>query len=317
MGRAEIEAFLSHLAIEEKVAAATQNQAFNAILFLYRTVLETPIDFPIQAFRARRPKRVPTVLSRDEVQRVLACLTGSQALMAKLLYGSGVRASELLRLRVKDLDFALRQVVVRDGKGSKDRFTILPDSLVEPLRSHLQRIKRIHEQDLQRGGGSTDPRAGVIRRHHLSPSSLQKAVRRAARLAGIDKRVSCHTFRHSFATHLLEAGYDIRTVQELLGHKDVKTTMIYTHVLNRGGLAVRSPLDAAAGAGPDRSLRERRTEAEIKPTAGLEPRTLYLHSMKIRPSSLAVTVTDPLDSLLTLPEQLAAPTALLRAARSN
>jgi len=294
MGRAEIEAFLTHLALEKKVAAATQNQAFNAILFLYRTVLETPIDFPIQAVRARRPKRVPTVLSREEVQRVLACLTGSQALMAKLLYGSGLRASELVRLRVKDLDFALRQIVVREGKGAKDRFTILPDSLVEPLRSHLQRIKRIHEQDLQRGYGSahlpyalerkypgadrewiwqyvfpshvlsTDPRVGVIRRHHLSPSSLQKAVRRASRLAGIDKRVSCHTFRHSFATHLLEAGYDIRTVQELLGHKDVKTTMIpsaslrtgYTHVLNRSGMAVRSPLDMGLEPIPSRTLRE-------------------------------------------------------------
>ena len=298
LGRTEIEAFLSHLALQQKVAASTQNQAFNAILFLYRTVLEAPIDFPIQAVRARRPKRVPTVLSREEVQQVLTCLTGSQALMTKLLYGSGLRASELVRLRVKDLDFALKQLVVRDGKGGKDRTTMLPDSLVDPLRANLQRVKRIHEHDLQKGYGSVhlpyalerkcpgadrewiwqyifpsqvlsaDPRSGVIRRHHLDPSTLQKAVRQAAKLAGIEKRVTCHTFRHSFATHLLEAGYDIRTVQELLGHKDVKTTMIYTHVLSRGGLAVRSPLDAVAGTGPSRSLRERKVGWATTPKLG-------------------------------------------------
>jgi integron integrase len=207
--------------------------------------------------------------------------------MTQLLYGGGLRAMECARLRVKDLDFSLREIVVRDGKGAKDRFTILPDALVGPLQDQLQLTKRIHEQDLRQGYGAVhlpfalerkfpaanrewirqyvfpsrrlalDPRAGVVRRHHVSPSALQKHVSHAAKLAGVQKRVTCHTFRHSFATHLLEAGYDIRTVQELLGHKDVKTTMIYTHVLKRGGFAVKSPLDAITGASEDRSLRER------------------------------------------------------------
>lgn len=283
MGRAEIEAFLTHLAVKDHVAASTQNQALSAIVFLYRTVLDRPLEFPIDSVRARRPRTIPTVLSREELHRVLACLSGRHKLMVQLLYGGGLRASECARLRVKDLDFALRQIVVRDGKGAKDRFTILPQTLAAELRDHLQRAKRMHEQDLRRGLGavhlpyslerkypgaqrewiwqyvfpsrqlSTDPKTAVTRRHHVSPSAMQKAVRKAAKLAQIDKRVTCHTFRHSFATHLLEDGYDIRTVQDLLGHKDVKTTMIYTHVLKRGGFAVRSPLDRESGA---RKLRE-------------------------------------------------------------
>jgi integron integrase len=277
MGRAEIEAFLSHLAERKNVAASTQNQALSAILFLYRSVLDKPPDFPIDAVRARRSKTVPTVLSRNEARLTLSCLSGRHLLMGDLLYGSGLRATECVRLRVKDLDFALHQVVVRDGKGAKDRFTVLPQSLIEPLRIHFLRVKLIHQRDLSEGHGAVhlphslsrkypsadkewiwqyvfpsrrlapDPRSGVIRRHHMSPSSLHKAVKSAAHLAKIEKRVTCHTFRHSFATHLLEDGYDIRTVQDLLGHKDVKTTMIYTHVLKRGGFAVRSPLDPREG----------------------------------------------------------------------
>jgi integron integrase len=287
MGGAEVEAFLSHLAIRDQVSASTQNQALNALLFLYRTVLDRPLNMTIDAARARRPHRVPTVLSRSEAQQVLSCLSGQHALMAKLLYGSGLRASECARLRVKDLDFSLRQLTVHDGKGQKDRFTILPDALNSPLQEHLQRVRRLHQQDLRRGHGAVylpfalelkypsantewiwqyvfpsarlalDPRAGVLRRHHLSASTLQKAVRQAAQLAGIQKHVTCHTFRHSFATHLLEAGYDIRTVQDLLGHKDVSTTMIYTHVLKRGGLAVRSPLDLGTQATPMATAEDR------------------------------------------------------------
>ena len=230
---------------------------------------------PIDALRARKPKRLPTVLTKEEARRVIACLPAGSTLqlMAKLLYGSGLRLMECVRLRVQDLDFAMRTITVRDGKGHQDRVTMLPDSIIPHLQEHLQHVRRIHEQDLANGYGavylpdalerkypnankewgwqyifpadhlSKDPRTGIVRRHHVHESTLQKAVRAAARAAGIDKRVSCHTFRHSFATHLLQDGYDIRTVQELLGHKDVRTTMIYTHVLNRGGLAVRSPLD--------------------------------------------------------------------------
>ncbi len=272
MGHAEVTAFLTHLAVDEHVAASTQNQALSALLFLYREVLHQDIGL-VDAVRAKKPRRLPTVLTKDEVQQVLMHLTGTHQLMAKLLYGSGLRLMECVRLRVKDVDFAQQQIIVREGKGMKDRVTMLPTSLIEPLQEQIQRAKRIHEADLQKGYGavylpfalerkyphahrewiwqyvfpatklSQDPRSGVTRRHHLHESSLQKAVKRAAQQAGIAKRVTCHTFRHSFATHLLENGYDIRTVQELLGHKDVKTTMIYTHVLNRGGLAVRSPLD--------------------------------------------------------------------------
>jgi integron integrase len=273
MGRAEIEAFLTYLAVERKVSASTQNQAFSALLILYRDVLNKNLDFPIDSVRAKRPKRLPTVLTKEEVSKIIGCLSSLPQLMAKLLYGSGLRLMECVRLRIKDIDFAQHQIIVRDGKGMEDRVTMLPASLVLPLKEHLQRVKRLHEKDLARGYGSVylpfalerkypnanrewiwqyvfpsarlakDTRSGIVRRWHMSDRSLQKAVNIAARLAGINKHVGCHTFRHSFATHLLQNGYDIRTVQELLGHKDVKTTMIYTHVLNRGGLAVRSPID--------------------------------------------------------------------------
>ena len=273
MGVPEVEAFLTHLALERKVAASTQNQALSALLFLYREVLRQPLE-SVDAVRARKPERLPTVLTKSEALRVLNGMSGMPQLMGKLLYGSGLRALECVRLRVKDLDFERRCLTVRDGKGEKDRVTMLPEGVLTPLTEHLARVKQVHDKDLRDGYGavylpyalavkyphanqewcwqyafpakslSIDPRTGLTRRHHLSESNLQKAVRAAARLAGItDKPVGCHTFRHSFATHLLEVGYDIRTVQELLGHKDVKTTMIYTHVLNRGGLAVRSPLD--------------------------------------------------------------------------
>jgi len=273
MGVPDIEAFLTHLAQDENVAASTQNQAFNALLFLYRNVLHVELDAPIQALRAKRAQHFPIVLSKDEATRVLAGLQGLHQLMARLLYGSGLRLMECLRLRVKDIDFEQSQIVVRQGKGEKDRLTILPTSLVAPLKAQIAFVRQQHARDLADGVGSvelpfalarkypnadkelawqyvfpsdrlsTDPRSGVVRRHHLDPSGLQRAVKAAATLAKINKPVSPHTFRHCFATHLLEAGYDIRTVQELLGHKDVKTTMIYTHVLNRGPKAVRSPLE--------------------------------------------------------------------------
>ena len=272
MGAPEVQAFLTHLAVEQNVAASTQNQALSAILFLYREVLHQDLG-PINALRAQKPKRLPTVLTKEEVRRVIAQMSGIHRLMAQLLYGAGLRLMECVRLRVKDIDFEYKTITVRDGKGEEDRVTMLPDSLITPLQEHLQRVKRLHEEDLARGYGavylpyalerkypnanrdwlwqyvfpsdrlSVDPRAGVVRRHHVDESNLQRAVREAAQKAGLQKRVTCHTFRHSFATHLLENGYDIRTVQELLGHKDVRTTMIYTHVIQRGGLAVRSPLD--------------------------------------------------------------------------
>jgi len=269
----EISSFLTYLAVRENVAASTQNQALNALVFFFRHVLKKSFDAPFHPVRAKRPIRLPTVLSKSEVHQVLDRLSGSYALMAHLLYGSGLRMMEVLRLRVKDLDFDQNQIVIHDGKGFKDRVTMLPESLRQPLRQHLERVREMHEADLSRGFGSVylpyalerknpgaarewkwqfvfpsdrlsdDPRTGVHRRHHADESGLQKEIRKAARDAGIQKPVGCHTFRHSFATHLLEAGHDIRTVQELLGHKDVRTTMIYTHVLNRGGLGVVSPLD--------------------------------------------------------------------------
>ena len=273
MGNAEVEAFITHLATRRKVAASTQNQALSAIIFLYKEVLGQPLD-SVKVVRARKPKRIPTVLTKDEALRIINAMTGTYRLMAKLLYGSGLRLNECIRLRVKDLDFERQSITVRDGKGDKDRITILPESLLAPFKEHLRHVEQIHQKDLENGFGtvylpgalekkypnanrewawqfvfpsktiSLDPRSGVQRRHHIADSSLQKAVRAGAKLAGItDKPVGPHTFRHSFATHLLQNGYDIRTVQELLGHKDVKTTMIYTHVLNKGGLAVRSPLD--------------------------------------------------------------------------
>jgi len=273
MGAVEIETFLTHLAKEDNVSASTQNQALNALLFLYRSVLKIDLAIPIHALRAKRSEHLPTVLSKEETAQVLSGMHGLHQLMAKLLYGSGLRLMECLRLRVKDIDFEQSQIIVREGKGEKDRATMLPSSLVEPLKTQIAYIRNLHELDLEQGFGSvelpfalarkypnadkefawqyifpsdrrsTDPRSGIIHRHHLDPSGLQRAVRAAAKLAKIDKPVSPHTFRHCFATHLLEAGYDIRTVQELLGHKDIKTTMIYTHVLNRGPKAVRSPLD--------------------------------------------------------------------------
>jgi integron integrase len=274
MAAPEVEAFLTHLAVHDKVAASTQNQALSALLFLYRHVLRAELAEPLAPLRARKSKRLPVVLTSAEARRVLQQFTGPYSLMAGLLYGSGLRLMECLRLRVKDIDFQKNQIVVRQGKGEKDRVTMLPASLAEPLRQHLRDVRRLHQADLAEGGGavllpyaldrkypgaerewgwqyvfpsaqlSRDPRTGAVRRHHVDETSLGKAVKRAARAAAIAKPVGCHTFRHSFATHLLENGYDIRTVQELLGHRDVKTTMIYTHVLNRGGLAVRSPLDS-------------------------------------------------------------------------
>lgn len=273
MGAPEIEAFLSHLALDRNVAASTQNQARSALLFLYRHVLQQESLALDNVVQATKPQRLPTVLTRDEVQQVIDQLTGVHQLMVKLLYGSGLRLLECLRLRVKDIDFSKRQLIVREGKGDKDRVSLLPSTLVRPLEAQLASTKLLHEADLGKGYGevylpyalaekypnapkewawqyvfpadklSIDPRSNKIRRHHYLESTLQKAVRQAALRTGIPKPISCHTFRHSFATHLLEAGYDIRTVQELLGHEDVSTTMIYTHVLNKGPLGVRSPLD--------------------------------------------------------------------------
>ncbi|WP_169802981.1 integron integrase [Thauera butanivorans] len=272
-GAAQVKAFLQALAVQGQVAANTQNQALNALVFFYAQVLEQPLG-ELGAFaRAKRPQRLPVVLTADEVRRLLAALQGMPATMAALLYGTGMRLMECLRVRIKDVDFAYGQIVVRDGKGQKDRVVPLPQRLVEPLRQHLEKVRTLHRDDLALGAGAVylpdalarkypgaarewgwqyvfpasrlaaDPRGGTVRRHHLHESSLQKAVHAAAKAAGIDKPVSCHALRHSFATHMLEGGYDIRTVQELLGHADVKTTMIYTHVLNRGGLGVVSPLD--------------------------------------------------------------------------
>ncbi len=273
MGGAEIEGFLSHLAVNEKVSASTQNQAFNALLFLYREVLKIGLDESINAVRAKKPQYLPTVMTKEETMRVIAAVPPEHQLMVKLVYGSGLRLMECLRLRVKDIDFGNNHIVVRDAKGMKDRVTVLPENLKASLSKHLERVRLVHNDDLAKGHGSvylpyalerkypkagfewawqyvfpagnrsTDPRSGVIRRHHVSENSLQRAVKEAVRIAGIAKSVSVHTFRHCFATHLLEANYDIRTVQELLGHKDVSTTMIYTHVLNKPGISVRSPLD--------------------------------------------------------------------------
>ena len=273
MGASEIRAFLTHLAVHDKVAASTQNGALCALLFLYRHVLKQPFPELEGIERAKRPRRVPTVFTREEAAAVLAQLTGVNRLMASVLYGAGLRLMECVRLRVKDLDWGYHQMTVRDGKGGQDRVTMLPHALAEPLQRHLSKVKLVHEEDLAEGYGdvylpyafdrkephagkswlwqyafpaakrSIDPRSGIERRHHISESTLQKAVQDAIHRTGIPKRGSCHTLRHSFATHLLENGYDIRTVQELLGHKDVRTTMIYTHVLQRGGKGVRSPLD--------------------------------------------------------------------------
>jgi integron integrase len=272
MGEPEIGSFLTHLAVDSNVAASTQNQALSALLFLYQQVLDRKLEF-IAVERVRRPPKLPVVLTRAEARAVLAHLKGDYRIMAHLLYGSGLRLLECLRLRVKDVDFGYHQITVREGKGMRERITILPKRLCRPLQSHLARVKELHEQDLAHGSGSVylpgalhrkypkvarewpwqyvfpaenlsvDPRNGETRRHHVGEKNLQNAVKQAVRAARITKAASCHTFRHSFATHLLENGYDIRTVQELLGHKDVATTMIYTHVCNKPGLAIRSPAD--------------------------------------------------------------------------
>ena len=273
MGEGEVGAFLTHLAVKDKVAASTQNQALSALLFLYRNVLKREFGWLDNVERAKRSQRLPVVCTKEEVRAVLSRLDGRKCLMANLLYGAGLRLMECVRLRVKDIDFGYHQITLRDAKGRKDRLTVLPGALIDDLQRHLTKVKALHEQDLKEGFGnvylpfalerkypsanrewgwqyvfpaskrSIDPRSGVERRHHIQERALQRAVRQAIRNAGIQKGGSCHAFRHSFATHLLEDGYDIRTVQELLGHKDVRTTMIYTHVINKGGRGVQSPLD--------------------------------------------------------------------------
>jgi integron integrase len=274
MGAAEIEQFLNYLAVEKRVAASTQNQALSALIFLYRAVLRLDLEWMKNLERAKKPARLPVVMTEAEVGRVLAHLDGRNWLMASLLYGAGLRLMECVRLRVKDIDFQYRQITVRDGKGNKDRVTMLPAASAGLLKQHLKKVSTLHVQDKAAGyegvylpyaldrkyknaskdwgwqyvfpatKPSIDPRTGKERRHHIDEKSLQRAVKNAVRSAQIHKPASCHTFRHSFATHLLKSGQDIRTVQELMGHKDVSTTMIYTHVLNRGGRGVRSPLDA-------------------------------------------------------------------------
>jgi integron integrase len=273
MGAAEAEAFLTHLAVEGSVSASTQNQALSALLFLYREVLGMELPWLDDVVRAKKPQRLPSVLNRDEVALVLERMDGTYGLMARLLYGTGMRLMECCRLRVKDIDFRQREILIRDGKGAKDRVTMLPGALIKPLHEHLEKRRRLFEDDLVKGMAevylpdalarkypnaaqewiwqyvfpsgiySVDPRSGRERRHHIDEKLLQRAMKKAVSASGITKFATPHTLRHSFATHLLEGGYDIRTVQELLGHSDVSTTMIYTHVLNKGGRGVVSPLD--------------------------------------------------------------------------
>lgn len=273
MGAAEIEAFLTHLAVKGRVSASTQNQAKSALLFLYREVLEQKLPWLDKVTQAKAPTRLPVVLTIAEVQAVLKGLAGANWLIASLLYGAGLRLMEAVRLRVKDVEFSRHEIVVREGKGDKDRVTMLPESVIEPLQLHLAKVKSLHKEDLATGGGdvylpfaldkkypnagrewgwqyvfpsvklSVDPRSGALRRHHVDEKGIQRAMKQAVRDAQIVKPATPHSLRHSFATHLLLGGYDIRTVQELLGHSDVSTTMIYTHVLNRGGKGVVSPLD--------------------------------------------------------------------------
>jgi integron integrase len=273
MGAPEVEQFLTHLAVNGRVSASTQNQARCALLFLYKEVLAVELPWLDNVEQAKAPKRLPVVLNREEVQAILSRLNGTNWLIASLLYGTGMRIMECLRLRVQDVDMKRREILIRDGKGFKDRVTMLPVSLVQPLEAHLRKVREVHQRDLSQGYGSvympyalerkyphaanewgwqyvfpaaklsTDPRSGAVRRHHVQEQAIQRAVKQAARDADLIKAATPHTFRHSFATHLLEGGYDIRTVQELLGHTDVSTTMIYTHVLNKGGKGVTSPLD--------------------------------------------------------------------------
>lgn len=273
LGARDLEAFLTHLAVVGKVAAATQNQAKSAVLFLYREVLEIALPWLDNVTQAKAPKRLPVVLTVSEVQAVMAGFAGTHALIARLLYGSGMRLMEAVRLRVKDIEFTRREILVREGKGFKDRVTMLPEAVIPALTSHLAKVKALHDEDIGLGLGevylpdaldkkypaagrewgwqyvfparqlSVDPRSGKRRRHHVDEKGMQRAMKQAVHDAGLVKPATPHSLRHSFATHLLQAGYDIRTVQELLGHSDVSTTMIYTHVLNKGGRGVTSPLD--------------------------------------------------------------------------
>lgn len=273
MGGPEVEAFLTYLAVNRRVSPGTQNQALSAILYLYKQVLKIELPWLDNVVRAKTKKFIPVVFTRDEVKRLLAQFDGTYWLLFSLIYGAGLRISECARLRVKDIDFHYKQLLIRDSKGDRDRVTVLPAPLIEPLRTHLARVKELHDQDLAAGYGevylpyalsrkypnaakefhwqyafpsrdiATDPRTRIRRRHHIYEKSLHRVIKQAMQRAGIVKPASTHTLRHSFATHLLEDGYDIRTVQELLGHKDVKTTQIYTHVLQKGGAAVRSPLE--------------------------------------------------------------------------
>lgn len=273
MGKIEVESFLTYLATDRHVAASTQNQALSAILYLYKHVLEQDIEWIDNVVRAKRPKYLPTVLSQNEVKMLLHELSGTYQLIAQLLYGAGLRLMEVMRLRVQDINFEYKQIIIRSGKGNKDRVSVLPDIVIDSLKDHILKAKLLHEKDLEEGFGdvylpyalnrkypnagtewrwqyifpsikrSTDPESGKTRRHHLYEKNLTRAVKKAANTLNFTRRVSSHTFRHSFATHLLEQGYDIRTVQELLGHKDVKTTQIYTHVMQKGASAVKSPLD--------------------------------------------------------------------------
>ena len=275
-GEEKIEAFLTCLARDRQVAASPRNQAMNALVFLYKHVLKQPLSGEINADRARKRSRIPVVLTREETARVIVLMSGVYQLIGKLLYGSGLRITECLRLRIQDIDLEMKALTVRNGKGDKDRITTFPEKLVQPLKEHCKRVELIHERDLEEGYGhvylrhalarkhphadkdwrwqyvfpashrSTDPRSGQARRHHLDPSPINKAIAKAVRQTGISKRVGARTFRHSFATHLLQRGTDIRTIQALLGHADVSTTMIHTHVLQQGGLRVMSPLDDLA-----------------------------------------------------------------------
>jgi integron integrase len=291
LGAAEVSEFLTHLAVAGQVAASTQNQAKSALLFLYREVLDVELPWLDDVESAKAPRRLPVVLTQAEVVALLARLEGTNALVCRLLYGTGLRIMECLRLRVKDVEFERGEILVRDGKGFKDRVTMLPTSLAPLLREHMVRVAELHRQDLVAGHGevwlpyalerkypnagrewawqyvfpsaklSVDPRSGVVRRHHVADQAVQRALKLAVRAAGVAKPATPHTLRHSFATHLLESGYDIRTVQELLGHSDVSTTMIYTHVLNKGGRGVRSPLDGLGGDGVREPAAEYRVAA--------------------------------------------------------